>query len=734
MSNLDKSWSGTRTTFNSSTKAAIAFTTGSATAGYTLDKITSTFQAKQSHASGFSAALYNVSSGDPGTQIVALSGSDPATAGNHEFTCPSGNTGCTLAASTTYFIVFSGGNSGYYYVSNVTDTSETNDPSTAGWSIANNGKAYVGSWGSLTASLFLKVDATTTTAPPDTPTPTPTITPTPTPYPQDNVTITRLSLDKYHADWDDYVGTFSHYWATWFSGTNDVGGSPERTENTGTTSETSETTLSQSGDYLFRVQVLNSGNTVDTHYRSFNAGTMDTATPTPTITPTPTNTPTPTPIAISVSNLVNTDGGHAVIRNGRKVAIAFTTGNGNDYRMGSITARFRDADSNAAGFSATLNEASGSNPGTQKASLSGSAPTTADDYTYTCSGAGCALSKNTTYLIQFHGTGSGNYKIATTTDTSEIKDPSTNGWSIADQSRRLINNQWYAGLEIPYLKVSATTSTRPPNTPTPTITPTPSNTPTITPTPMTHGISVSNLANSIGQNGNGTVGNGRKVAIAFTTGNGNDYKMTGITVKFNDADSNAASFSATLNEASGSNPGTQKASLSGSEPTTAGEYTYTCSGAGCTLSEDTTYLIQFHATGSGYYKLPLTADKSEINVPPSNVWSIADSARFLYSGTWYTLAQVPRLKVNATTTQAPPPTPTPMPTPFGYGEGLPMMGDDKPITPVEPAQSWWVTPVQIAPWIPQQITGLFMPWVIALTLVILAGIGFWAWRATRRYG
>ena len=79
-------------------------------------------------------------------------------------------------------------------------------------------------------------------------------------------------------------------------------------------------------------------------------------------------------------------------------------------------------------------------------------------------------------------------------------------------------------------------------------------------------------------------------------------------------------------------------------------------------------------------------------------------------------------------------TATPTATLFSAGPGLPLTGgDEKPLTQVNPAQNWWLAPLQIAPWIPKQIAGLFRPWVIALTLVILAGIGFGAWRATRKY-
>ena len=93
--------------------------------------------------------------------------------------------------------------------------------------------------------------------------------------------------------------------------------------------------------------------------------------------------------------------------------------------------------------------------------------------------------------------------------------------------------------------------------------------------------------------------------------------------------------------------------------------------------------------------------------------------------------------VAAAATVAPTPTDTPMPTatPFSYGAGLPLApGEERPLTEVETVQSWWVAPVQIAPWVPQQIAGLFRPWVVVVTLVALGAIGFAAWRGTRRLG
>ena len=98
-----------------------------------------------------------------------------------------------------------------------------------------------------------------------------------------NLTITADSNNLYSADWDDYSGDFSHYWIAWFKGDTDSGVNPISAGNAGKTSKTT-LTLTESGTYLFRVQVLHNGNTVQASYLTFQASLSE---PTPTPTPTP---------------------------------------------------------------------------------------------------------------------------------------------------------------------------------------------------------------------------------------------------------------------------------------------------------------------------------------------------------------------------------------------------------------------------------------------------------------
>ena len=87
--------------------------------------------------------------------------------------------------------------------------------------------------------------------------------------------------------------------------------------------------------------------------------------------------------------------------------------------------------------------------------------------------------------------------------------------------------------------------------------------------------------------------NGGAAAVAFTTGNADTgYTLTSITTKFAANDKNPSGFSATLHDASGDNPGTLKATLSGNAPTAAGNYTYTCSGCTLTNKDDIPHTVR----------------------------------------------------------------------------------------------------------------------------------------------
>ena len=149
-----------------------------------------------------------------------------------------------------------------------------------------------------------------------------------------------------------------------------------------------------------------------------------------------------TPQTATVSNLneTGTTGNFQVgqaFNNHRRVAQGFTTGSHTSgYTMSSITVETQGDFGSPGSFEAKLYSASGSSVGSEVTTLSGSNPSTSGNHTYTCSGSGCALLKDTTYYIVLNApnapSGNNYYATITTTATSETKNPSTNGWSLAD--------------------------------------------------------------------------------------------------------------------------------------------------------------------------------------------------------------------------------------------------------------------------------------------------------------
>ena len=330
-----------------------------------------------------------------------------------------------------------------------------------------------------------------------------------------------------------------------------------------------------------------------------------------------------TAVSVSVSNLDKPIYQYACSVNATVwCAVGFTTGTSTaGYTLTSFTARFGNkadptgilgdivvslhADNSGVPASATL------------ATLSGDNPDTAGEYTYTCSGSGCVLLPNTTYFAQFKATAGTNatvdyYELRTTQSDDETQTPGGNGWSLANETDAysVDTNSWVLEYsDTVLLKVSAN------------------------PLPIPETVSVSNLDKPIYQYAcslNATVW----CAVGFTTGTSTaGYTLTSFTARFGNkadptgilgdivvslhADNSGVPASATL------------ATLSGDNPDTAGEYTYTCSGSGCSLSTSTTYFAQFKATAGtnatvDYYELRSTESDDETQTPGGNGWSLAN--------------------------------------------------------------------------------------------------------------
>ena len=165
-------------------------------------------------------------------------------------------------------------------------------------------------------------------------------------------------------------------------------------------------------------------------------------------------TETFTTSGVSVSNLGNNNSNTLLI--GRQfgsqvdsIAVAFTTGSeSNGYTLSSVTASFAGKSGSPGNIAAAIHSDSSGLPGSEVASLTLSGPTSPSnvDAVYTCSGAGCSLSKDTTYHLVFSTTTTGmlqHYRWNRSALTSETNSPSNAGWSIANSSsRKRGTNAW----------------------------------------------------------------------------------------------------------------------------------------------------------------------------------------------------------------------------------------------------------------------------------------------------
>ena len=174
--------------------------------------------------------------------------------------------------------------------------------------------------------------------------------------------------------------------------------------------------------------------------------------------------PVPQPVTVSTlgGTLYDTYQVGNYLGTQQQAAQAFTAGsNAGGYTLSSIDIRFAGKTGSPTAFEVTLHAASGSNPntGTTLVTLSGnSSPSSAGTYTYTCSGSGCNLSASTTYFVLLKAPsspGTSYYRVDMTA-TAETKQPSNNGWSIADKGRENLYGNWFDMTAAVKIKVTAT--------------------------------------------------------------------------------------------------------------------------------------------------------------------------------------------------------------------------------------------------------------------------------------
>ena len=155
----------------------------------------------------------------------------------------------------------------------------------------------------------------------------------------------------------------------------------------------------------------------------------------------------------------------------------------------------------------------------------------------------------------------------------------------------------------------------------------------------TAGLSVSNLSEV-------SDGAGRTVLLSdleengFTTGDhSSGYTLHRVVIKFRTSINPGGVLTAAIHTESGGDPAASATyTLSGnSDPATAGDYTYTCSGT-CNLNKDTTYFLVLSGTSLthslGYHLVDTTDSDIETNAPSDAGWEIADTAKYTSGNTW----------------------------------------------------------------------------------------------------
>ena len=171
------------------------------------------------------------------------------------------------------------------------------------------------------------------------------------------------------------------------------------------------------------------------------------------------------------------------------------------------------------------------------------------------------------------------------------------------------------------------------------------------------GVSVSNLTNgAIGNNG---IASTSRHAAAFTTGSHTGgYTLHSFTAETRWASGTGnldwAIYTATTDTDPKPDTEVQGATISGSNPTgtTYANYTFTCSGSGCTLDPDTTYFLLATTSSGATYMWHYTTDLSETAAPSDNGWEIGKGWLRNYAnnvwGDWVTYNDVSKFKVSAT--------------------------------------------------------------------------------------
>ena len=383
----------------STLEAAVGFGTGDNSGGYTLHGVTIRFLAPSRTLSlPLTVAIHEESSGNPAssaTYTLTRVHGDPKTAGYVTYSCSGA---CSLSKETTYFLVLSTSSAdGYKW--DTTDSDNQTNAGISGWTIADGLKQDGSRWTDQTWTGVFRVSATA------------------------NPSLTASSIGTTTA-----TLTVGGHTGNWYYKHTNTGATCDGPVAAGTSTK-ALTGLTAGTSYT---------------YSAYSDSTCTTG----NLIATAAQFTTP----VSVSNLsetasgnnptnINWTGGGSFRAN---VANSFRTGsNSSGYTLESVTVKFAATNGTPGALTVAIYAHNTSNlsptGNTAVATLNGSNPSTADDYTFTCSGS-CTLSASTTYWVVMYSASGGYtsnyYSLTWTASNNQTNEPSSEAWQIGDTAKR----------------------------------------------------------------------------------------------------------------------------------------------------------------------------------------------------------------------------------------------------------------------------------------------------------
>ena len=163
-------------------------------------------------------------------------------------------------------------------------------------------------------------------------------------------------------------------------------------------------------------------------------------------------------------------------------------------------------------------------------------------------------------------------------------------------------------------------------------------------------VTASNLTNS--SNGSIIIAGTQKGATQFTTGSSSGgYTLHSVTLDMLAVTGSPGDLTVAIHSDSSDKPGSLVATLSGSNPATAGQYVFTCS-SNCALDKSAKYYVVLTASGGStgntydWTKAELAVNDETLS-PANNGWVLGSGYHNISQNTWSTEGSVGRMKVAA---------------------------------------------------------------------------------------